>query len=139
MSDGASPVVVTENPDGSGPFVIICDHASNRIPAEYEPIGLSAGPWQIGIVFGDDPRLADWLIHGLRLDPALSIGINQPYSPADEVYYTVERHARRWRLPAAWLKFGATKSPKPLDSVSGRNGWGICCMTPRVKSQATKR
>jgi predicted N-formylglutamate amidohydrolase len=219
MSDGASPVVVTENPDGSGPFVILCDHASNRVPAEYEPIGLSsdvlashiawdpgalgvarhlsarldaplvwpdvsrlildcnrpaesntlivaetergpvnanrgliqnertrrlsrihapyhdaidaclrrrafdgrptaliaihsfapvffgkARPWQIGIVFGDDRRLADILIYDLQSDPALTVGVNQPYSPADQVYYTVERHAAPGQLPAAMIE-----------------------------------
>jgi predicted N-formylglutamate amidohydrolase len=219
MSDGASPVVETENPDGSGPFVILCDHASNRIPAEYEPFGLSgdalashvawdpgalavarqlsarldaplvwpdvsrlildcnrpaesntlivvetergpiaanrgvtnderarrlaeihapyhkaidaclkrrrdtgrptalvaihsftpvffgkARPWQIGIVFGDDRRLADMLIRDLQSDPVLTVGINQPYSPADQVYYTVERHAGPRRLPAAMIE-----------------------------------
>jgi predicted N-formylglutamate amidohydrolase len=219
MSDGASPVVVTENPDGSGPFVIICDHASNRIPPEFEPIGLSgevlashiawdpgalgvarqlsarleapllwpdvsrlildcnrpadsntlivvetergtvdanrgltldqraerlaqihtpfhaaidaclrrrhaAGrstallaihsftpvffgkrrPWQVGIVFGDDRRLADILIRGLQLDPTLTVGINQPYSPADQVYYTVERHSAPRHSPAAMIE-----------------------------------
>ena len=33
-----SPVVV-ENPGGAGPFVIVCDHASNRIPDEYQSFG----------------------------------------------------------------------------------------------------
>ena len=50
-------------------------------------------PWQIGIVFGEDRRMADLLIGELKTDPALSVGVNEPYSPADQVYYTVERHA----------------------------------------------
>lgn len=49
-------------------------------------------PWQVGVVFGDDRRLADQLLEGLGTDPSLSLGINQPYSPADRVYYTVQRH-----------------------------------------------
>ena len=49
-----------------------------------------ARPWQIGILFDDDRRLADLLIGGLKADPALTVGINQPYSPADGVYYTLE-------------------------------------------------
>ena len=32
--------VVTENPDGRGPFVVLCDHASNRFPAAYDGLGL---------------------------------------------------------------------------------------------------
>ena len=33
--------VVTENPDGRGPFVILCDHASNTVPPDYDGLGLS--------------------------------------------------------------------------------------------------
>lgn len=35
MTDGGSPVVMVENPEGSGSFVILCDHASNRIPQDF--------------------------------------------------------------------------------------------------------
>ena len=213
-----SPVVV-ENPEGAGPFVIVCDHASNRVPDAYRSFGfaddalethiawdpgalavsrrlsalldapllwpdvsrlvidcnrpidassliviesegrpvpanrnvsdaqraerikrvhapyheaidaclkrrLAAGmksaliavhsftpvylgksrPWEIGIVFGDDRRLADDFIRGLQADPALTVGINQPYAPADQVYYTVERHAGPRGLPAAMIE-----------------------------------
>lgn len=34
------PVVVL-NAEGRGPYVLACDHASNRIPAEYKALGLS--------------------------------------------------------------------------------------------------
>ena len=220
MTDGDhSPVVVVENPEGSGPFVFLCDHASNRIPDDcaqfgfeqdalathiaWDPgalgvarhlslsldaplvwpdvsrlvidcnrsqdatslivvesegravsanRGLSAEerarrlgrihapyhdaieailerrqaarwptalvaihsftpvylgkprPWQIGIVFGDDRRLADLLIRALKSDPVLNVGVNAPYSPADHVYYTVERHAGPRHLPAAMIE-----------------------------------
>ena len=213
-----SPVVV-ENPEGAGPFVIVCDHASNRIPADYKSFGfdadalqmhiawdpgalavsrrlsallhapllwpdvsrlvidcnrsvdaasliviksegrpvpanhnlseaqrakriqrihapyheaidaclkrrLAAGvepaliaihsftpvyfgkarPWQVGVLFDDDRRLADLLIRELKTDPALTIGINQPYSPADGVYYTLSRHAGPRGLPAVMIE-----------------------------------
>jgi predicted N-formylglutamate amidohydrolase len=219
MTDGASEPVVVENPDGSGPFVILCDHASNRIPEDYasfgfdedslqthiawdpgalavarllsaeldapliwpdvsrlvidcnrapdvaslivmesegRPVpanrGLSASererrlerihtpyhaaidaclarrrksrlptiliavhsytpvflgkarPWEVGILFDDDRRLADFLIGGLKADPALTVGMNEPYSPADHVYYTVGRHAQPHGLPAAMIE-----------------------------------
>ncbi len=219
MSDAGRSVVMVENPDGAGSFAIVCDHASNRIPAEYQSfefandalqthiawdpgalpvarhlsatldapllwpdvsrlvidcnraadasslivtesegrpvpanVGLGEGersrrlefihapyhaaidvclkrrmasgrattliaihsftpiylgrsrPWQIGIVFGEDRRMADLLIGGLRTDPSLNVGINEPYSPADQVYYTVERHAGPRELPAAMVE-----------------------------------
>ena len=34
-------IVVSENPDGRGDFIILCDHASNRMPPHYEMLGLS--------------------------------------------------------------------------------------------------
>jgi len=37
-SDG--PAVVTENAGGASPFLIVCDHASNRIPAALGSLGL---------------------------------------------------------------------------------------------------
>lgn len=213
-----SPVVV-ENAEGAGPFVILCDHATNRIPKEFSSLGFDAAqldthiawdpgalavarrlstaldapliwpdasrilidcnrtpdaaslivietekgpvaanrdlsqddrarrldqihlpyhaaidtclkrrkaaglktavvaihsftpiffgrrrPWQIGIVFGNDRRLADLLIQKLEADPKLTVGINEPYSPADNVYYTVERHSAPGHLPAAMIE-----------------------------------
>ena len=35
------PPVVVINAQGRGPYVLACDHASNRIPAEYAALGLS--------------------------------------------------------------------------------------------------
>jgi predicted N-formylglutamate amidohydrolase len=227
-----SPVVV-ENPEGAGSFVIVCDHASNRIPKECEPFGLSDDvlsthiawdpgalpvarqlsatldapllwpdvsrlvidcnrspdastlivvesegrpvpanrglsqdermrrlahvhtpyhaaidaclkrrdearrptalvaihsftpvyfgkprPWQIGIVFGHNRRLADILIGQLQSDPALAVGINEPYSPADQVYYTVERHTGPRHLPAAMIEI---RNNEIGDAKSQRN------------------
>ena len=234
MRDGDRSPVVVENPDGAGPFVIVCDHASNRIPEEYEPFGLAddalethiawdpgalevarrlshrldaplfwpdvsrlvidcnrapdasslivvesegrkveanrgvsaaergrrldrfhrpyheaidaclkrrlaarlttaliaihsftpvyfgkARPWQVGIVFGDDRRMADFLIHELDADKALIVGINEPYSPADQVYYTVERHAGPRRLPAVMIEIRNDE----IGDEAGQRSW----------------
>ena len=74
-----------------------------------------ARPWQIGILFDDDRRLADLLIGGLKADPALTVGINQPYSPADGVYYTLGRHAQPHDLPSAMIEIRN-------DEISGEAG-----------------
>ncbi len=230
-----SPVVVVETPEGAGPFVILCDHASNRIPDDCKRFGfdedalathiawdpgalgvarhLSASldapliwpdvsrlvidcnrapdaaslivvesegravpanrglseqerarrleeihapyheaieacldrrheagqstaliaihsytpvylgktrPWQVGIVFGDDRRLADLLLRALKSDPALTVGVNEPYSPADQVYYTVERHAGPRHLPAAMIEIRNDEIGDP----AGQRRWG---------------
>jgi predicted N-formylglutamate amidohydrolase len=71
----------------------------------YTPVYFGkARPWQIGILFDDNRRLADLLIRELRRDPALNVGINQPYSPADGVYYTLSRHAGPRGLPAVMIE-----------------------------------
>src|SRR5262245_56097552 len=38
---GEGGLIVTENPDGPGPFVFLCDHASNRIPDAYMSFGFA--------------------------------------------------------------------------------------------------
>ncbi|MEX1059538.1 MAG: N-formylglutamate amidohydrolase [Methyloceanibacter sp.] len=234
MRDGDRSPVVVENPDGAGPFVIVCDHASNRIPEEYEPFGFDADalqmhiawdpgalavsrrlsarldapllwpdvsrlvidcnrapgasslivvesegrkveanrgvsaaerarrldrihrpyheaidaclkrrlaarpttaliaihsftpvyfgkarPWQVGIVFDDDRRMADLLVQGLKADPGLTVGINQPYSPADNVYYTVARHAGPRRLPAVMIEIRNDE----IGDAAGQRRW----------------
>ncbi|KKB13084.1 hypothetical protein VE25_03810 [Devosia geojensis] len=42
MDTSAERAVEVTNANGSGPFVIVCDHASNRIPERYGDMGLSA-------------------------------------------------------------------------------------------------
>ena len=61
-------------------------------------------PWDVGVIFDRDRRLADAVIRSLRQDPDLSVGINQPYSPADRVFYTIDRHATPHGLPAVMIE-----------------------------------
>lgn len=63
-----------------------------------------ARPWEIGIIHDDDVRLAAPLIDALQRVPGLTVGINQPYSPADRVYYTLERHGRSRGLACAMIE-----------------------------------
>ncbi|MGH6874453.1 MAG: N-formylglutamate amidohydrolase, partial [Aestuariivirgaceae bacterium] len=78
-----------------------------------------ARPWQVGIVFGDDRHMADFLIHELEADKALTNGINEPYSPADQVYYTVERHAGPRRLPAVMIEIRNDE----IGDEAGQRSW----------------
>jgi predicted N-formylglutamate amidohydrolase len=55
-------------------------------------------PWEVGLIFDRDERLARAVAAGLRRDPSLTVGMNQPYSPADRVFHTLERHAESRRL-----------------------------------------
>jgi predicted N-formylglutamate amidohydrolase len=233
MKDSGRSLVVAENPEGRGTFVILCDHASNRIPEAYQsfafvedtlqthiawdpgalavarllsvkldaplfwpnasrliidcnraadasslivaesegrPVPANRGlseaersrrlanihvpyhaaidtflahrmadgrptaliaihsftpvyfgkvrPWQVGVLFDDDRRLADPLISGLKADPALTVGINQPYSPADGVYYTLRRHAQPQGLPSVMIEI---RNDEISDEASQRS------------------
>ena len=61
-------------------------------------------PWQIGVIYDDDTRLAQPLIRALNNVVGLNVGANEPYTPADRVYFTLERHARSRGLPCAMIE-----------------------------------
>lgn len=62
-----------------------------------------ARPWEVGVLFDRDRRLADPLIAALRAE-GLNVGVNEPYSPADRVYYTLTRHAEERGLATVMLE-----------------------------------
>jgi predicted N-formylglutamate amidohydrolase len=66
-------------------------------------LGGISRPWEIGVLFDRDRRLADMLITGLKAE-GLNVGVNQPYSPADRVYYTLSRHAEARGLDCAMIE-----------------------------------
>jgi predicted N-formylglutamate amidohydrolase len=61
-------------------------------------------PWEIGIIHDHDERLSAPLIAALEATKRFTVGVNQPYSPADRVYFTLERHARSRGLPCAMIE-----------------------------------
>jgi predicted N-formylglutamate amidohydrolase len=61
-------------------------------------------PWHIGLIHDRDARFAKSVEAGLRQDPALVVGMNEPYSPADRVFHTLERHAERRGLPPLMIE-----------------------------------
>ncbi|UVK40623.1 N-formylglutamate amidohydrolase [Mesorhizobium sp. AR10] len=72
-------------------------------------------PWHIGIIHDEDRRLASPLIAALRRLAGVTVGVNEPYSPADRVYFTLERHARSRGLPCAMIEIRN-------DEISGETG-----------------
>ena len=60
-------------------------------------------PWEIGIIHNHDRELGTALIDGLRAE-GLEVGDNQPYSPADEVDYTITRHGHPRRIPHTMIE-----------------------------------
>ena len=60
--------------------------------------------WHIGVIHDDDERLSRPLIAALRMQADIEVGDNQPYSPADRVYYTLERHGRSRGLACVMIE-----------------------------------
>jgi len=74
-----------------------------------------ARPWQIGIIHDFEERLSAPMIAALRLVEGITVGVNEPYSPADRVYFTLEKHARSRGLPCAMIEIRN-------DEISGEAG-----------------
>jgi predicted N-formylglutamate amidohydrolase len=55
-------------------------------------------PWQIGVLFNRDDRLAHSLIALLQNEGDLTVGINQPYAVEDHVDYAVPVHCEKGGL-----------------------------------------
>ncbi|MHA3978098.1 N-formylglutamate amidohydrolase [Halovulum sp. GXIMD14794] len=69
IGPGEGPAAVVETPGGSAPIVLVCEHASNRIPAALDGLGLD-----------DTARVshAAWDIGALELARALSARLDAP-------------------------------------------------------------
>jgi predicted N-formylglutamate amidohydrolase len=77
-------------------------------------------PWQIGVLYARDRRLADPLIEALRAEPDLVVGDNEPYSgdlPGD----TVDRHALRDGRPNLLIELRNDLIAEP----ESQQGWAI--------------
>lgn len=63
-----------------------------------------ARPWPIGILSNADRRLADAMIADLVAQGVPHVGDNEPYRPADGVYYTLARHGEARGLACAMVE-----------------------------------
>ncbi len=78
-----------------------------------------ARPWHIGIIHDDDRRLAVPLIAALHSLNGVTVGVNEPYSPADRVYHTLERHARSRGLACAMIEIRNDE----ISTMAGQRKW----------------
>jgi predicted N-formylglutamate amidohydrolase len=62
-------------------------------------LGSEARPWNVGVLWDQDPRMAAPLLARLRSEPGLVVGDNQPYSGRHPADYTVDHHAESAGLP----------------------------------------
>lgn len=76
-------------------------------------------PWQVGIIHDEDERLAAPLIAALERSGGFVVGANEPYSPADGVYFTLEKHARARGMPCAMIEIRNDE----IASDAGQAAW----------------
>lgn len=76
-------------------------------------------PWEIGILWLDDGRLAVPLMNALRRDPKLSIGDNEPYSGRHPAGYTVDHHAESRGMVNVAVEFRQDL----VEDIDGAGHW----------------
>ncbi|MGL4489041.1 MAG: N-formylglutamate amidohydrolase [Rhizobiaceae bacterium] len=116
------------------PPVVIAMHSFTPKHGDYP----APRPWQIGVLFNRDERLANSLIAYLEKEGDLVVGINQPYSVEDHVDYAVPVHCEKGGLihveleirqdligtaegQIAWARRLARLLPQALGDVEGNH------------------
>ena len=110
----AIDAVVAERLQAGQPTQIVSIHSFNPV---YKNV---RRPWHIGIIHDDDRRLAEPLIDALHAMNVV-VGVNEPYSPADRVYYTLERHARSRGLPCAMIEIRNDE----IKNIEQQKEWAV--------------
>jgi predicted N-formylglutamate amidohydrolase len=99
---------------GKGPTSLISIHSFTPVYRGVER------PWGIGVLFDADQRLSHPLIARLRDLPEIVIGVNEPYSPRDGVYHTLDRHGQSQGRPCAMIEIRNDLIATP----EGERRWG---------------
>jgi predicted N-formylglutamate amidohydrolase len=77
-------------------------------------------PWHIGILFDRDESLSAPMLAALRQDKTITVGANQPYSPGDRVYHTLDRHGQSRGLSSVMIEIRNDL----LESTEQEEAWG---------------
>ncbi|MGI9420301.1 MAG: N-formylglutamate amidohydrolase [Geminicoccaceae bacterium] len=77
---------------GSCPVIIAMHSFTPAMQKEWRP-------WEAGVLFSEDDRIARPVLERLREDSSLCIGANQPYSGEHPDSYSLQFHALRTGLP----------------------------------------
>ena len=63
-----------------------------------------ARPWQVGVLYNRDARLAEPLLELLRREGDLTVGRNEPYAASDETDFSLVQHGERRSIPHVELE-----------------------------------
>ena len=92
-------------------------------------------PWDVSLIFDRDQRLSGPLIDLLKGE-GLSVGVNEPYSPADRVFYTLGRHAEARGLAPAMIEIRNDLVRTPRDQQEWAERLGRMLGTLTLSSRA---
>lgn len=76
-------------------------------------------PWQIGVLWDEDPRIAKPLMAILKDRHGVAIGDNQPYAGRDNYGYTMEHHVVKAGLPQVLVEIRQDL----IDTRHGVEAW----------------
>jgi predicted N-formylglutamate amidohydrolase len=82
-------------------------------------MGSEPRPWNIGVLWDQDPRIAVPMLERLRAIEGLNVGDNLPYSGRHPADYTVARHAERAKLPHVCIEVRQDQ----IDTAAGVRQW----------------
>lgn len=96
----------------SRPTVLLALHS-------FAPVFLGVSrPWQCGVLYNRDPRLAR-IVGDLLRERGLAVGDNEPYAVSDETDYTIPVHGERRGLPH--LEFEIRQDL--IAAAAGQHDW----------------
>ncbi|MEM6808704.1 MAG: N-formylglutamate amidohydrolase [Pseudomonadota bacterium] len=81
----------------------------------------SARPWDMGVMWDADPRLAQRLHESLHQEPGLLIGDNEPYSGKYAADFSVDFHAERAGLANVAIEIRQDH----LRTAAGVSAWAV--------------
>jgi predicted N-formylglutamate amidohydrolase len=100
---------------GVGPIIIALHSFTPVIAGSFRP-------WDIGILWKDDQRLARPIIEALEADGSMKVGDNKPYSGSDPAGYTVDHHV----APLDLISIGVEFRQDRIEFQSGAEEWAQC-------------
>lgn len=79
-----------------------------------------ARPWQLGVLYQRDARLAHALLQLMRADGRWSVGDNQPYAVSDATDYAIPVHGEQRGLPHVEIEL----RQELIEDKAGQRAWG---------------
>ena len=76
-----------------------------------------ARPWHIGTLYHRDTRLPPLLLKGLRAEPDLVVGDNEPYAVSDDSDYTIPVHGERRGLMNTGIEIRQDLIAEPTGQI----------------------